>query len=362
MVISLNKNFWKNKSVLVTGHTGFKGAWLSLWLKSLDTNLIGYSLSPPTEPNLFTLANISSGMTSINGDICNLENLKLVLKRHKPEIVIHMAAQSLVRKSYLDPIETYSTNVIGTANVLEAIKQIGSTKVALVVTSDKCYENKEKEWDYSETEPLGGYDPYSSSKGCAELVTSAYRRSFFSSQAQTKNTTHIASARSGNVIGGGDWSNDRLIPDVIKSITKNQKLIIRNPNAIRPWQHVLEPLGGYLLLVENLWNNNKFSSSWNFGPKKEDCKKVSWIVECFIKLWGENVRWEIDVNENPHEANYLRLDCAKAKEELGWEPSWNIEKALSETVNWYKSFKEKKNLEEFSLSQIKEYQKESLKV
>ncbi len=357
MVVYLNKNnFWKGKKILLTGHTGFKGAWLSTWLKSLGANVIGYSLSPSTEPNLFELIKVSEGMTSINGNVQNLEELKNVLKKYNPEIVIHMAAQSLVRYSYKVPVETYMTNVMGTVNLFEAIRQTTGVKVVINVTSDKCYENKEREAGYKEDEPMGGYDPYSSSKGCAELVTSAYRKSFL------EQNVAVASVRAGNVIGGGDWAEDRLIPDIVRGLLSKQKLKIRNPKAIRPWQHVLEPLSGYLILAEKLWKEgHKYSEAWNFGPDEENDKSVIYMVETFLKLYGEKADWEIDKEENkPHEANYLKLDCTKAKTKLNWVPVWGIDIALEKTAEWYRVFKEKKDLEKITLSQIEQYEKELL--
>lgn len=348
---SMDPAFWKGKRVLLTGHTGFKGAWLSLWLKKLGANLIGYSLPPPTNPNLFELANISDGITSIEGNINDFENLKSIFKKHKPEIVLHMAAQALVRYSYEHPLETYMTNVIGTANVLECVRKENNVKALLIVTSDKCYENKGNKKAYVEDDPMGGYDPYSSSKGCAELVTSAFHHSFFSGG------IGLASCRAGNVIGGGDWAEDRLIPDIVRGIFSKQKIKIRSPQAIRPWQHVLEPLSGYLVLAEKLWlESSKFSSAWNFGPDDEGDRPVLWMVEQFLKLWGEKVDWVIKEDKKLHEASYLKLDSTKARKHLDWRPSWNIDRALEKTAEWYKTFKEKKDLSQVTLSQIKQYE------
>lgn len=357
----IDSGFWKSKKVLLTGHTGFKGAWLSIWLKSLNVELVGYSLLPPTSPSLFETANVANGMTSIIGDILDFENFKSVVKKHKPEIVIHMAAQSLVHESYKKPLETYATNIMGTVNILEAIRQVGNVKVIVNVTSDKCYENKEQEKGYLEEDKLGGYDPYSSSKGCAELVTSSYRNSFFNFNPLKDFSGHgvaLASARAGNVIGGGDWASDRIIPDIIRAIFNSKSLKIRNPNAKRPWQHVLEPLSGYMLLTEKLWHEGKkYASPWNFGPEDADIKPVSWIVEYFNENWGDKFSWEIDKDEKPHETQCLKLDATKAKTKLGWKPKWNIETALDKTVKWYRAFKDKKDICEFTLSQIKEYTK-----
>lgn len=359
----INAKFWKDKKILLTGHTGFKGSWMSIWLKSLGVDLIGYSLLPPTKPSLFEIANVKEGMISIEGNVLDFENFKKTIEKYKPEIIIHMAAQSLVHYSYLNPQSTYATNVMGTVNLLEAVRQTGKVKVVLNITSDKCYENKNQEVGYKEEDPMGGYDPYSSSKGCAELVTSAYLRSFFNPNEYSKHGIAVASARAGNVIGGGDWASNRLIPDIVRTIFNATTLKIRNPNAIRPWQHVLEPLSGYLLLVEKLWEGGaKYSEAWNFGPDDTDVKPVNWIVEKFIKLWGENVKREIDSNEKPHETQLLKLDCTKAKTKLNWKPKWDIDKALEKTADWYKALKEKNDMRDFSLSQIKEYNENLIKV
>ena len=358
-----NVNFWSGKKVFLTGHTGFKGSWLSIWLKNLGTQLVGYSLLPPTKPSLFEIAKVQDGMVSIEGNILDLQYLQKTISNHKPEILIHMAAQSLVHRSYENPVETYSTNVIGTVNVLEAVRQTSNIKVVINITSDKCYENKVQEAGYKEEDPPGGYDPYSSSKGCAELVTSAYRRSFFNTKDYSNHGVALASARAGNVIGGGDWASDRLIPDIIRSIFDSKTLKIRNPNATRPWQHVLEPLSAYLLLAEKLWTEGpKYAEAWNFGPDDSDIKPVSWIVENFILKWGEKVKWVFDTDQKLHEAQLLKLDCTKAKEKLGWQPHWDINRALEKTASWYKTLKEKKDMKEFTLSQIEEYTKSILKV
>lgn len=347
----INKTFWRDKKVLLTGHTGFKGSWLSMWLKHLSVELIGYSLLPPTKPSLFEIAKVKDGMISIEGNILDLENLKKVIEKYKPEIIIHMAAQSLVHKSYENPHETYMTNVMGTVNLFEAVRMTKSVKALINVTSDKCYENKEQNISYKEEDRVGGYDPYSSSKGCAELITAAYRNSFFK-----KNNVAVASVRAGNVIGGGDWASDRLIPDIVRTIFDSKTLKIRNPNAIRPWQYVLEPLRAYMLLSERLWHEGeKYSEAWNFGPNDSDIKPVLWVLEHFISLWKDKVKWEIDKETKPHEAQLLKLDISKAKKRLNWQPRWNIECALEKTVNWYKAYKEKKDMSEFSLAQIKEY-------
>lgn len=343
--------FWQGKKVLITGHTGFKGGWLSLWLQSLHAEVVGFSLTPPTTPNLFTAANISQGMTSIIGDIRDYSALSRVLSEYKPEIVIHMAAQPLVRYSYAEPVETYATNVMGTVHLLEAIRQVGSVKVVVNVTTDKCYENKEWQWGYREIDRLGGHDPYSNSKACSELVTAAYRNSYF-------HDLHIslASARAGNVIGGGDWAQDRLIPDIIRACLNKQSVSIRNPNAVRPWQHVLEPLSGYLLLAQRLHESpTEYNESWNFGPNDDDVKPVNWIATEVVNYLDNAKNWALDKSSHPHETGYLRLECAKAKSKLGWQPRWNLEKGLKETVNWYQAYHLQKNMRDITLDQIKHF-------
>lgn len=361
MVISLKDrtNFWKSKRVLLTGHTGFKGSWLSTWLKNLGVELTGYSLEPPTKLNMFEIAKVGSDMTSIKGDILDLEYLKSVIRKYKPEIVIHMAAQSLVHCSYSNPLETFLTNVMGTVNLFEAVREIGSVKVFINVTSDKCYENKEQDKGYCESDPMGGYDPYSSSKGCAELVTSAYRRSFFNPESFSNHNVAVASARAGNVIGGGDWSSDRLVPDIVRAIYDSKVLKVRNPNAVRPWQHVLEPLNAYLLLIEKLWDEGpKYSEAWNFGPDDCDIKPVSYIVERFIELWGEKIKYIFDGSNKLYEAQNLKLDCTKARKKLDWSQKWHINTALEKTVEWYKALKERQDMNKFTISQIKQYEED----
>jgi CDP-glucose 4,6-dehydratase len=296
-------------------------------------------------------------MTSIIGDVCDLEHLMAVTMRYQPEILIHMAAQSLVRHSYINPVETYATNVMGTVNVLEAARQAGCVKVVLIVTSDKCYENKEWLWGYRENDPLGGYDPYSSSKACAELVTSAYRRSYFYDSKYPAHGVAVASVRAGNVIGGGDWAENRLIPDIIRAFIENCSLIIRNPSSIRPWQFVLEPLDGYLCLMEKLWDfGAEFAGGWNFGPNVEDCKTVSWIVATVNRLLGRDVKWQRDTSENPAEAAFLKLDCSKARRLLGWSPKMHIENSLEWVVKWYEGYIENKNMRDISEGQLSSYE------
>ena len=348
-----NKNFWQGKKVLLTGHTGFKGAWLSLWLKTLGANVIGYSLDPISETNLFSLLKIEEEIVSVYGNIQNIDFLQETLKKYNPEIVIHMAAQSLVRKSYINPLDTYMTNVMGTVNILECIRYVDSVKSVVIVTTDKCYENKETNIGYEEHYSLGGVDPYSSSKACAELVTNSYRKSFFS----TNKTCFIASARAGNVIGGGDWSEDRLIPDVIKAVLENRSVLIRNPKAIRPWQHVLEPLSAYMLLAEKLYTDGcNYAESWNFGPDLKDVKSVEWIINKINELWSEPIHWDIDKSNHPHEAQKLILNCNKALSKLNWAPKWDINTALEKTIEWYKAYQNKNDLRSITLQQILTYE------
>ncbi len=346
--------FWKGKNVFLTGHTGFKGGWLSLWLASMGAKVTGYALAPNTSPNLFDVLAIDSLIEKSHiADIRDLASLQNTLSKAKPDVLIHMAAQPLVRYSYTNPVETYSTNVMGTVHVLESMRAIDSVRASVVVTTDKCYENKEWAWGYRENEPMGGYDPYSSSKGCAELVTSAYRQSYFSN---SNSTNKVASARAGNVIGGGDWSEDRLIPDAIKAFEANKPLIIRNPLATRPWQHVLEPLSGYLILAQALYDQGSpFASGWNFGPCDEDSRPVQEVVDLLISSWGYSASWEKEGSEHPHEASLLKLDCSKARTQLGWIPKWNLETATQKIVQWQRAYQAKENMQEVSLSQINDY-------
>lgn len=349
----MKTNFWKHKRVLVTGHSGFKGGWMSVWLNELGANVVGYSLAPLTENNLYSCLNLSQSVTTIFSDIRNLDALQEAIELHKPDVIFHLAAQPLVRESYSAPINTYSTNVIGTLNVLEAALHSKSVRVVVNVTTDKCYENNEWCWGYRENEPLGGHDPYSSSKACSELITASYLRSFY-----LKEGKGLASARAGNVIGGGDWAKDRLVPDLIDAFHHGQTPRIRNPNSTRPWQHVLEPVSGYLLLAEKLWENpSKFSGAWNIGPEESDAKSVSWIADALVKLWGETVSWSTDIAENVHEANSLKLDISKAKTHLGWRPTWNIQEALSMTADWYKKYYDGQNGREVTVDQILKYSK-----
>lgn len=354
--LEVNQNFWRGKRVLITGHTGFKGSWLSLWLQSMGAQVVGYALAPPTKPSLFETADVAQGMTSIIGDIRDLPQLQQVFAEHQPEIVIHMAAQPLVRYSYIEPVETYSTNVMGTVNLHEAVRSTGSVKAVVNVTSDKCYENREWAWGYRENEAMGGYDPYSSSKGCAELVTAAYRNSYFHSEKHKEHGVAIASARAGNVIGGGDWADDRLIPDIMRAISAGQPVRIRNPYAIRPWQHVLEPLSGYLVLAQKLYKEGAaYAEGWNFGPNDEDAKPVQWIVEKLTTAWGEGASWALDGDEHPHEAHYLKLDCSKAKGRLDWHPRWHLDEALGAIVAWQRAYLNSSDMKALTLTQITNY-------
>ncbi len=352
----VKSSFWTGKTVLLTGHTGFKGSWLSLWLQTMGAKVIGYALAAPTTPSLFVAANVTEGMTHIESDIRDFAALSAVFEKHQPEIVIHMAAQSLVRYSYANPIETYATNVMGTVHVLEAARLTSSVRAIVNITSDKCYENREWSWGYRENEAMGGYDPYSNSKGCAELVASAYRSSYFNPGNFTHHRVAIASARAGNVIGGGDWAEDRLIPDIMRAIMQGQAVNIRSPHAIRPWQHVLEPLSGYLVLAQKLFENGAdYGEGWNFGPNDEDAKPVSWIVDRLTKAWGEGASWVLDNGDHPHEAHYLKLDCSKAKMRLNWHPRWHLDETLSAIVDWHHAHRAGKNMRDFSLDQIQQY-------
>lgn len=354
----MNAAFWRDKKVFMTGHTGFKGSWLSLWLQQMGAQVTGYALQPPTDPSLFDVANVAQGMTSIIGDIRDAEALSKAMLEATADIVIHMAAQPLVRYSYLNPVETYSTNVMGTVHVLEAVHQTPSVRAVVNVTSDKCYDNREWVWGYRENEPMGGFDPYSSSKGCAELVASAYRNSFFNPAKYSEHRVALASVRAGNVIGGGDWAADRLIPDILRAISSGQPVVIRSPHAIRPWQHVLEPLSGYLLLAQKLYEDGvAYAEGWNFGPNDEDAKPVQWIVERLTQQYGEGASWQLDGGDHPHEAHYLKLDCSKAKMRLRWQPRWHLEHTLEMIVSWQRAWLAKQDMRNFTLRQIEQYTK-----
>ncbi|WP_167632492.1 CDP-glucose 4,6-dehydratase [Mariprofundus ferrooxydans] len=345
--------FWKGKRVFVTGHTGFKGSWLCLWLKSLEAEVTGYALAPATSPSLFDAAYVSDGVVSLIGDVRDREGLAQAMHAACPEVVIHMAAQALVRYSYRHPVETYEVNVMGTVNLLEAVRGCDSVKSVLVITSDKCYENREREAGYREDEAMGGFDPYSNSKGCAELVVAAYRQSFF----DAGNKVGLATARAGNVIGGGDWSEDRLIPDMVRAFTGGEAVVIRNPGAVRPWQHVFEALHGYLLLLEHMAAQScTFSQPWNFGPADADARDVAWLVEHFVHTWG-NAEWRIEPDEaNLHEAHLLRLDCSKARRELQWQPVLELAQAMEWIAEWYRAYYERGDMRAFSLAQLSTFQ------
>jgi CDP-glucose 4,6-dehydratase len=354
--LGVNPEFWRCKKVLLTGHTGFKGSWLALWLQSLGADVVGYSLAPPTQPNLFNLAHVGRDMTSIVGDIRDFQQVVQVVSNHQPSIVIHMAAQALVRRSYQEPVATYATNILGTVHILEAVRQAKAVQALVIVTSDKCYENLEDRRAYRETDPMGGFDPYSSSKGCAELVTAAYRSSYFSCS-NGRPSVAVASARAGNVIGGGDWAVDRLVPDWIRAVLEGRETIIRNPDAVRPWQHVLGPLGGYLLLAQRLCEDGaRYSDSWNFGPEDAEARPASFIVERLCHLWGPDARWTVHRGHQPHEARCLRLDSAKARAQLGWQPHWDLDRALEATVKWYKTYQSGQDTRPLVLEQIHSYQ------
>ena len=353
----MNPAFWQGKRILLTGHTGFKGSWLSLWLQSMGAQVTGYALVPPTNPSLFEIAEVSQCMTSVIGDIYNLAKLQAVFAEHQPEIVIHMAAQPLVRYSYQNPVETYSTNVMGTVHLLEAVRNTPAVKVVVNITTDKCYENREWVWGYRENDAMGGFDPYSNSKGCAELVSAAYRSSFFNADTYAQHGVATATVRAGNVIGGGDWAQDRLIPDILAAFEQGRKVEIRNPNAIRPWQHVMEPLRGYLTLAEQLFEHGpSFGEGWNFGPNDEDAKPVGWIVEQMAALWGTDAKWQVDTGDHPHEAHYLKLDISKARTRLDWHPALRLKDALALIVDWSKQRAAGANMRQLTLSQLQTYQ------
>jgi len=348
---------WHGKRVFLTGHTGFKGGWLALWLASKGARVRGYALDPCTDPNLFTVARIDRVIDDIRGDIRDPGSLESAMQSFAPEVVFHMAAQPLVRYSYEDPIGTYETNVIGTARVLDSIRRTPSVRAVVSVTTDKCYENKEWVWGYRETDPLGGYDPYSSSKACAEIVSAAYRQSYFPVAKLAEHKVAVATARAGNVIGGGDWSIDRLIPDLVRGFLAGEPVRIRNPYSIRPWQHVLEPLHGYMRLAEELLTHDpKFATAYNFGPSDDDAQPVSWIVETMTSFWGDGASWVLDQDESPHEAGYLKLDASRARNDLNWTPHLRLTTALNWLVQWYRAWQSGANMHTFTLSQIEAYE------
>lgn len=350
--------FWSGKHVLVTGHTGFKGSWLALWLTRLGAEVSGFALPPPTNPSLFELARVGDGMRSILADLRDAQAVRDALRETRPEIVFHLAAQPLVRQSYADPVETYATNVMGLVHLLEAARQSDCVRAIVVVTSDKCYENREWLWGYREDDALGGHDPYSSSKACAEIAVAAWRRSFF----HAASAPALATARAGNVIGGGDWAKDRLLPDLLEAINAGRPVTLRYPDAMRPWQHVLEPLRGYLLLAENLYcEGASFAEAWNFGPAEEDTRPVRWLVEELAGHWpqGANPVWIQDAVPHPHEARALKLDAAKARARLGWRPRWNLATALLKTAEWHKAYLAQEDMREVTLGQIAEFEREA---
>jgi CDP-glucose 4,6-dehydratase len=348
---------WENRRVYLTGHTGFKGSWMSLWLASMGATVHGYALPPESAPNLFTEARVADRVEHEAGDVRDLGQLERSMSAFKPEIVFHMAAQPLVRRSYANPVETYSTNVLGTVHVLDAVRRLPSVRAVVVITTDKCYENREWLWGYREEDKLGGHDPYSSSKACAELVTAAYRTSYFPSHNLPEHRVALASARAGNVIGGGDWSEDRLIPDIVRGLLSKQPVLIRYPNAIRPWQHVLEPLAGYITLAERLLQEGRdYASAWNFGPADEDTLPVARIADVMSDLLGSGTGWERDKAENPHEARYLKLDTSKARTLLGWRPVLGIDRALEWVADWFLAWQRREDLQAFTLHQINSYE------
>ncbi len=360
---AVEPGFWCDRRVLLTGHTGFKGAWLALWLQSLGARVTGFSAGTPTRPSLYELARVGEGMKSIEGDVCDSETMAAALAASQPEVVIHMAAQSLVRRSFLDPRETFQINVMGTVSVLDAVRAHGDGVRAIVnVTSDKCYENREWEWGYREDEPMGGHDPYSASKGCSELVTEAFRRSFFAGRSDpggsaiARHGARLASARAGNVIGGGDWGTDRLVPDIVRAALAGEEARVRNPNSIRPWQHVLNPLSGYLVLAQALWDSPEHAAGWNFGPAEEDARPVGWIVERLSELWPGGLRWAVDGGPHPGEARYLKLDSSRARTRLAWRPLVGLDAALQSIVDWYRALSEGSDMRAVTLGQIETLQ------
>jgi CDP-glucose 4,6-dehydratase len=349
--------FWRDRKVFLTGHTGFKGSWASLWLQQLGAEVTGYALAPPTQPSLFEVARVAMGMRSMTGDVRDLAALQEAMRSAKPDIVIHMAAQPLVRYSYQNPVETYSTNVMGTVHVLEAVRATPSVKAVVNITTDKCYENREWAWGYRENEPMGGYDPYSNSKGCAELVSAAYRSSFFNPAQHSHHGVALATVRAGNVIGGGDWAQDRLIPDILSAFEQGKPARIRNPHAIRPWQHVLEPLRGYFTVAERMFEEGPtFGEAWNFGPHDDDAKPVGWIVQQMAQMWGPTAKWDIDAGEHPHEAHYLKLDISKARSRLDWHPTLRLGEALRHIIDWSQQRQRGGDMRTITLQQIQAYQ------
>ena len=355
---SITESSWKGRRVFLTGHTGFKGSWMALWLTQMGATVCGYSLEPPSSPNLFEVARVAERLQHLEGDICDLPRLRREMDEFQPELIFHLAAQSLVRRSYAEPVLTYATNVMGTVNVLESIRLTKSVKAAVLITTDKCYENLEWQWGYRENDRLGGHDPYSNSKACAELVSAAYRDSYFPIGELASHGVAVATARAGNVIGGGDWAVDRLIPDLVRGFVAGEQVAIRNPHAIRPWQHVLEPVRGYIQLAERLLaREDAFASAWNFGPGEDDARPVEWIVRNFAERWSPEASWMVDERVHPHEATYLKLDCARAHNLLGWHPALDLSGALEFIVEWFKQWKAGSDMQAVTLDQIAAYQR-----
>jgi CDP-glucose 4,6-dehydratase len=358
--VGIDPDFWAQRRVLITGHTGFKGAWLSLWLSSMGARVSGIAPGSPSEPCMYAVARTGEGLSEHVADVRDAQALCRVIEQERPEIVLHLAAQPLVRRSLREPRFTYETNVMGTVNVLDAVRVCGGVEVVLVVTSDKCYDNSDDVVpgrSFTEDDAMGGADPYSSSKGCAELVTAAYRRSYFSAAGQS---TRVASARAGNVIGGGDWGEDRLIADVVRAAQEDREIRIRNPDAVRPWQHVLNPLCGYLTLAQALWRSGEFAEAWNFGPPQPDARPVRFIVERLAELWPTRLRWVADDQPNPPEARYLSLDSSKATGRLGWKPVWDLEAALEKIAQWHDAHSKGADMREVSLEQVEEFMQHRL--
>jgi CDP-glucose 4,6-dehydratase len=349
---------WNGLRVLVTGHTGFKGSWLALWLHDLGAEVTGFSLPPPSDPSLFEAARVSDVVRHVEGDVRNADDVEAAVRAARPEVVFHLAAQPLVRRSYEEPVETYATNVMGTVHVLDAVRRVGGARAAICITSDKCYENREWVWPYRESDPMGGHDPYSSSKGAAELVIAAYRRSYFDPAQIESHGLALASVRAGNVIGGADWASDRLVPDIVRAMQTGERLEIRNPNSVRPWQHVLEALGGYILLAERmLAGEAEFADGWNFGPADEDARPVRWIVDRLTSLWGGEQGWDSPATPQPHEAGLLKLDCTKARGALGWRPAMNLDSALRCVAEWHQAHDAGGDGREITLRQIRNYRR-----
>lgn len=350
--VGVEPDFWRGRRVLLTGHTGFKGSWLALWLESLGADVVGLSIGVPTTPSLFEVARVGDGLRSLEGDVRDLQAVEDALAESRAEVVIHMAAQSLVRRSFERPVETYATNVMGTVHVLDAARRADGVRVVVIVTSDKCYENREWLWGYREHEPMGGHDPYSNSKGCAELVTSAFRSSY----AKGEGTPAIASGRAGNVIGGGDWAADRLIPDLMRAAVEARSAVIRNPDAVRPWQHVLNPLSGYLMLAQRLWTSREHAEGWNFGPEDADARPVRWLIDGLSDAFGEPIAWHLHEGAKSHEARYLKVDSSKARARLGWKPTWDLADSLASIGSWYRTVRSGGDLRLHALDQIAAFQ------